>query len=151
MYEIIVTIFFDVHIDEYLLKAKLASKNLRLLLWFWRKCKTCKTILLQGTWLLVQAFLNLKLYYHYFLFLQLSDPLATDESLEDLIGPELAGMVANPSVAQRVKHVPTSATSTSNSASDLPPDISDLRSQDLLSTLSGVGVDIDRMFEEVSD
>ena len=85
------------------------------------------------------------------IFLQLSDPLATDESLEDLIGPELAGMVANPSVAQRVKHVPTSATSTSNSASDLPPDISDLRSQDLLSTLSGVGVDIDRMFEEVSD
>ena len=83
--------------------------------------------------------------------MQLSDPLATDESLEDLIGPELAGMVANPSVAQRVKHVPTSATSTSNSASDLPPDISDLRSQDLLSTLSGVGVDIDRMFEEVSN
>ena len=32
----------------------------------------------------------------------------------------------------------------------MPPDISDLRSQDLLSTLSGVGVDIDRMFEEVS-
>ena len=43
----------------------LTSKNLRLLLWFWRKCKTCKTILLQGTWLLVQAFFNLK-FYHYF-------------------------------------------------------------------------------------
>ena len=87
----------------------------------------------------------------------MSDPLATDESLEDLnhltdlVGPELAGMVSNPSVAQPVKHVPTSvANSTSNSASDMPPDISDLRSQDLLSTLSGVGVDIDRMFEEVS-
>jgi hypothetical protein len=88
----------------------------------------------------------------------LSDPLATDESLEDLnhltdlVGPELAGMVSNPSVAQPVKHVPTSvANSTSNSASDMPADISDLRSQDLLSTLSGVGVDIDRMFEELSD
>ena len=83
--------------------------------------------------------------------------MATDESLEDLnhltdlVGPELAVMVSNPSVAQPVKHVSTSvvATSTSNSASDMPPDISDLRSQDLLSTLSGVGVDIDRMFEEV--
>ena len=32
----------------------------------------------------------------------------------------------------------------------MPPDISDLRSQDLLSTLSGVGVDIEKMLEEVS-
>ena len=85
--------------------------------------------------------------------------MATDESLEDLnhltdlVGPDInmgAMMVSNPSVAQPVKHVSTSvSTSTSNSASDMPPDISDLRSQDLLSTLSGVGVDIDRMFEEV--
>jgi hypothetical protein len=91
----------------------------------------------------------------------LPDPLATDESLEDLnhltdlVGPDInmgAMMVSNPSVAQPVKHVSTSvSTSTSNSASDMPPDISDLRSQDLLSTLSGVGVDIDRMFEELSD
>lgn len=94
-----------------------------------------------------------------FLILQLPDPLATDESMEDfnhltdLVGPELAGMVSNPSVAQPVKHISTSvATSTSNNASDMPlSDISDLRSQDLLSTLSGVGVDIDRMFEEVID
>jgi hypothetical protein len=89
----------------------------------------------------------------------LSDPLATDESLEDLnhltdlVGPELASnLLSNPSIAQPVKHVPTSvANSTSSSTSDMPPDISDLRSQDLLSTLSGVGVDIDRMFEELSD
>ena len=69
------------------------------------------------------------------------DPLDTFDGLncEDL-------MVSNPAVAQPVKHVPTT-TSTSNSASDMPSDISDLRSSDLLSGLSGV--DIDRMFDEV--
>jgi len=87
----------------------------------------------------------------------LSDPLATDledlNQLTDLVGPELAtSMLSNPSIAQPVKHDSTSVhNSTSRSASDMPPDISDLRSQDLLSTLSGVGVDIDRMFEELSD
>lgn len=85
-------------------------------------------------------------------FFQLPDPLATEDTLEDLIGPELAGMVANPSVAQPVKNVPIpGSNSASNSASEMSSDISDLRSQDLLSTLSGVGVDIDRMFEEVSN
>ena len=66
----------------------------------------------------------------------------------DLVGSDLAGMVSNPSIAQPVKNVPTSATttSTSNSASDMPSDISDLRSSDLLQSLSGV--DIDRMFAD---
>ena len=75
-----------------------------------------------------------------------------EESLDDLnnldFGSDLAGMVSNPSIAQPVKNVPTSATttSTSNSASDMPSDISDLRSSDLLQSLSGV--DIDRMFAD---
>lgn len=86
----------------------------------------------------------------------LSDSLGHEESLEelnqltDLVGPDIAmGMVSNPAVAQPVKQITTSvANSTSNSASDMPSDISDLRSSDLLQNLSGV--DIDKMFEEVS-
>ena len=77
-----------------------------------------------------------------------------EESLEDLnnlddfVGTELAGMVSNPSIAQPVKNVPTSVTTsaTSSNASDMPSDISDLRSSDLLQSLSGV--DIDRMFAD---
>lgn len=81
----------------------------------------------------------------------LSDPLSTESDSLDSSNLTDFMQVSNGSVAHPVKlHVPTSvATSTSNSASDMPSDISDLRSQDLLSTLSGVGVDIDRMFEEV--
>jgi len=86
----------------------------------------------------------------------LPDPLSTDEpGLDDIahmdFSSDLAcGMVSNPSVAQPVKQISTSeTTSTSNHASDMPSDISDLRSSDLLQNLSGV--DIDRMFEELSE
>ena len=84
----------------------------------------------------------------------LSDSLGHSEEsltdLTDLVGPDIAamGMVSNPAVAQPVKQITTSNNSTSNSASDMPSDISDLRSSDLLQNLSGV--DIDKMFEEVS-
>ena len=79
--------------------------------------------------------------------------MGSDESLDDLnnltdlVGSDL-GMVSNPSVAQPVKNVPTSVSTstTSNNASDMPSDISDLRSSDLLQSLSGV--DIDRMFAD---
>jgi hypothetical protein len=90
-------------------------------------------------------------------FLQLPDPLGQDEDLEDLnhltdlVGPELAGMVSNPSIAQRVKTTITSSStgSASNPSnnSDMPSDISDLSSSDLLQTLPGV--DIDRMFADL--
>ena len=85
----------------------------------------------------------------------LSDSLGHSEEsltdLTDLVGPDIAamGMVSNPAVAQPVKQITTSNNSTSNSASDMPSDISDLRSSDLLQNLSGV--DIDKMFEEVSN
>ena len=87
--------------------------------------------------------------------MQLPDPLGHEEQgLDDIahmdFSSDLAGMVSNPAVAQPVKQISTSeTTSTSNNASDMPSDISDLRSSDLLQNLSGV--DIDRMFEELSE
>lgn len=76
------------------------------------------------------------------------DPMDELNHLTELVGPELAGMVTNPSVAQPVKNASTSsaATSSSSNASEMPSDISDLRSSDLLQSLSGV--DIDRMFAD---
>ncbi len=73
--------------------------------------------------------------------------MGTDENLgdlTDLVGPELAGMVGNPAIAQPVK---TSYSTSTGTNPGMPSDISDLRSVDLFnSSLSGV--DIDRMFED---
>jgi hypothetical protein len=84
-----------------------------------------------------------------FLFsLQLSGMPMTDEDslddLSDIVGPELAGLVNAP-VMQPVK---TTVTSQASFTSDMPPDISDLRSSDLLQTLSGV-IDIDKVFADI--
>ena len=81
-------------------------------------------------------------------FLQLSGMPMTDEDslddLSDIVGPELAGLVSTP-VMQPVK---TTVTSQATFTSDMPPDISDLRSSDLLQTLSGV-IDIDKVFADI--
>ena len=87
------------------------------------------------------------------------------DDLSDIVGPELAGLVhcspSPPSLIQPVKTVfstsqsssvnnPTSTmalTPPSSSSPDMPPDISDLKSSDLLQTLSAV-IDIDKMFAD---
>jgi hypothetical protein len=66
------------------------------------------------------------------------------DDLSDIVGPELAGLVSAP-VMQPVK---TTVTSQATFTSDMPPDISDLRSSDLLQTLSGV-IDIDKVFADI--
>ena len=84
-----------------------------------------------------------------FIILQLSGMPMTDEDslddLSDIVGPELAGLVNAPVTMQPVK---TSVTSQASFTSDMPPDISDLRSSDLLQTLSGV-IDIDKVFADI--
>jgi len=75
-------------------------------------------------------------------------PMTDEDSLDDLsdiVGPELAGLVNAPVTMQPVK---TSVTSQASFTSDMPPDISDLRSSDLLQTLSGV-IDIDKVFADI--
>ena len=94
-----------------------------------------------------------KLSISFLIYLQLSDGMGGDDSLDlppltDLVGNEcLAGIVPNPSIAQPVKNVPTSVTTTSTSseASEMPSDISDLQSLNpSIPSLSGV--DIDNIF-----
>ena len=81
--------------------------------------------------------------------MQLSGMPMTDEDslddLSDIVGPELAGLVNAPVTMQPVK---TSVTSQASFTSDMPADISDLRSSDLLQTLSGV-IDIDKVFADI--
>ena len=67
------------------------------------------------------------------------------DDLSDIVGPELAGLVNAPVAMQPVK---TSVTSQASFTSDMPADISDLRSSDLLQTLSGV-IDIDKVFADI--
>ena len=78
--------------------------------------------------------------------------------LSDLVGPELASLV-NPAKATQVTPPTTGVTTTaaaststgtattSSTLSDMPADISDLRSSDLLQTLPGM-IDIDRIFAD---
>lgn len=78
--------------------------------------------------------------------LQLSSMPMSEDSLEDLtelVGPELANLVHG-----NVHHPIKVTTSSSNSTpfSDMPADISDLRSSDLLPTFPDI--DIDRIFAE---
>ena len=81
--------------------------------------------------------------------MQLSGMPMTDEDslddLSDIVGPELAGLVNAPVTMQPVK---SSVTSQASFTSDMPADISDLRSSDLLQTLSGV-IDIDKVFADI--
>ena len=67
------------------------------------------------------------------------------DDLSDIVVPELAGLVSGAPVMQPIK---ASVTSQANFTSDMPPDISDLRSSDLLQTLSGV-IDIDKVFADI--
>jgi hypothetical protein len=93
----------------------------------------------------------------------LSSLQVTEDNLDDLsdmVGPELANLMNAPAaIAVKVTHATTitstsscssstaSSSSSSGGLSDMPADISDLRSSDLLQSLPGM-IDIDRIFAD---